>query len=323
MRLLFALFFPISLLAQTPSNSELARWQQRSRQVTIIRDQWGIPHVYGQTDADAVFGLMYAQCEDDFNRVEMNYIEKLGRKAELLGEEELYNDLYIRLVIDSAGAVADYRKAPAWLQQLLQAWADGIHYYLYKHPEVKPALLTNFQPWYPLLWTDGSIGAINTGDVTGQDVQDFYSSNQVLSVRPGSTDNALALLHKQEQKDAAGSNGFALAPARSASGNALLYINPHTTFYFRPEVQMVSGEGLHAYGAVTWGQFFVYQGFNEYCGWMHTSNNVDVSDLYRLTLRRNGNGYQYLFEGKWKPVQQVPVTPVSYTHLTLPTNREV
>ena len=308
MRLLFALFFPISLLAQTPSNSELARWQQRSRQVTIIRDQWGIPHVYGQTDADAVFGLMYAQCEDDFNRVEMNYIEKLGRKAELLGEEELYNDLYIRLVIDSAGAVADYRKAPAWLQQLLQAWADGIHYYLYKHPEVKPALLTNFQPWYPLLWTDGSIGAINTGDVTGQDVQDFYSSNQVLSVRPGSTDNALALLHKQEQKDAAGSNGFALAPARSASGNALLYINPHTTFYFRPEVQMVSGEGLHAYGAVTWGQFFVYQGFNEYCGWMHTSNNVDVSDLYRLTLRRNGNGYQYLFEGKWKPVQQVPVT---------------
>ncbi|MFM9625847.1 penicillin acylase family protein, partial [Streptomyces turgidiscabies] len=86
-------------------------------------------------------------------------------KAEVLGEKELYNDLYIRLIIDSADAVSDYNKAPIWLKKLMNAWADGINYYLYKHPNVKPALLTSFKPWYTLLWTDGSIGAISTGDV--------------------------------------------------------------------------------------------------------------------------------------------------------------
>ncbi|MFN5135270.1 MAG: penicillin acylase family protein, partial [Chitinophagaceae bacterium] len=157
---LMALLLPIQLLSQSFSDAEINRWKQRAGTSTIIRDHWGIPHVYGKTDADAVFGLLYAQCEDDFKRVEMNYIEKLGRKAEVLGEKELYNDLYVRLIIDSAEAVADYNKAPLWLKQLMDAWADGINYYLYKHPEVKPALLTRFKPWYTLLWTDGSIGAI-------------------------------------------------------------------------------------------------------------------------------------------------------------------
>ncbi|MFN8692494.1 MAG: penicillin acylase family protein, partial [Cyclobacteriaceae bacterium] len=140
----------------SPTRSEVARWQSQVANVTIIRDNWGIPHIYGKTDADAVFGLMYAQCEDDFARVEMNYIEKLGRKAEVYGEKELYNDLYVRLVIDSAGARADYEKSPAWLKKLLLAFADGINFYLYKNPQVKPALLTRFEPWFPLLWTDGS-----------------------------------------------------------------------------------------------------------------------------------------------------------------------
>jgi acyl-homoserine lactone acylase PvdQ len=88
----------------------------------------------------------------------------------------------------------------------------------------------------------------------------------------------IGILYRKGKRHANGSNGFALAPAKTASGNAILYINPHTTFYFRPEIQMSSEEGLNAYGAVTWGQFFIYQGFNENCGWMHTSTNVDVAD---------------------------------------------
>ena len=87
----------------------------------------------------------------------MNYIEKLGRMAEVKGESALYDDLLNRLVLDSAGAVADYNRSPAWLKQLLNAYADGINYYLYKHPDAKPALLQRFKPWYHLLWTDGSI----------------------------------------------------------------------------------------------------------------------------------------------------------------------
>src|SRR5216110_1383270 len=109
-KLLIFLVLPYSLFAQKFSKEEITRWEKQSKQVTIIRDNWGIPHVYGKTDADAVFGLLYAQCEDDFKRVEMNYIEKLGRMAEVKGASVLYDDLLIRLVIDSADAMADYKK---------------------------------------------------------------------------------------------------------------------------------------------------------------------------------------------------------------------
>lgn len=293
MKIIFLLFlFPVQLFAQAFTPAEISRWEAQSKQVTIIRDNWGIPHVYGKTDADAVFGLLYAQCEDDFKRVEMNYIEKLGRMAEVKGETELYSDLLIRLVIDSADAVSDYKKSPAWLQKLMNAFADGINYYLYKNPAVKPALLQRFQPWYPLLWTDGSIGAINTAGITETELKNFYTGG-----------NAIVSIQKEEE-DPTGSNGFAFSPSITASHNAILYINPHVTFYFRPEVQMVSEEGLNVYGAVTWGQFFVYQGFNEHCGWMHTSSAVDIADLYAEKITRKNNALFYEYDHAQKPVVQ-------------------
>ena len=169
----FLLLFPIQIFAQKFTQTEINRFQQQAKNVEIIRDTWGIPHIYGKTDADAVFGLLYAQCEDDFKRVELNYIEKLGRLSEINGQKDLYNDLQIRLLIDSVDAIADYKKAEPWLKKLLSAYADGINFYLHKHPETKPALLTRFQPWYPLLWTDGSIGAISTADIKNDEIKNF------------------------------------------------------------------------------------------------------------------------------------------------------
>ncbi len=297
-KILLVLLLPVQLFSQSFSREEIARWEKQAQQVTILRDNYGIPHIYGKTDADAVFGLLYAQCEDDFKRVEMNYVEKLGRMSELNGEADLQKDLYIRLIIDSAEAVADYKKSPAWLQKLLNAYADGINYYLYTHPETKPALLTRFKPWYQLLWTDGSIGAISTGDVTEDDVKHFYLGG-------GPTDMARADLFEEQN---IGSNGFAIAPSKTESGNAILYINPHVTFYFRPEVQVVSEEGLNVYGAVTWGQMFVYQGFNQYCGWMHTSSNVDVADLYKEKIVKNSNRLFYEYNKMLKPVTQKKIS---------------
>src|SRR5437763_921952 len=116
-KVLLLIILPLQLLAQPFNKTEIQNWEQRAKQVTIIRDNWGIPHIYGKTDADAVFGLMYAQCEDDFNRVEMNYIEKLGRMAEVKGGTAIYDDLLIRLVIDSSDAKADYQKSPDWLKK--------------------------------------------------------------------------------------------------------------------------------------------------------------------------------------------------------------
>ena len=301
-KLFLFLLLPSAIFAQPFSSAEQAKWKAQAAKVTIIRDNWGIPHVYGKSDADAVFGLIYAQCEDDFTRVEMNYIEKLGRMAEVKGSGSIFSDLYMRMIIDSAEAEADYKKSPLWLKKLLDAWADGLNYFLDVHREVKPLLVTRFKPWYPLMWTDGSIGAINTAEVGEKDVQALYSSSPV----------PVAWQKPDRDENPSGSNGFAIAPALTTSGHAILYINPHVTFYFRPEVQMSSEEGLNAYGAVTWGQFFIYQGFNANCGWMHTSNYTDVADLYIEKIStRNGKSY-YEYDGNLFPVIQKSIT-IRYT----------
>ena len=296
-KIIILFFLPLQLFAQPFSKTEINRWQQEAKQVSIIRDNWGIPHVYGKTDADAVFGLLYAQCEDDFKRVEMNYIEKLGRMAEVKGASELNNDLLIRMVIDSADAMNDYKNSAPWLKKLLNAFADGVNYYLYKNPSVKPALLQHFEPWYPLLWTDGSIGAINTADITADELGNFYDGNK----------ETVRTVKQPNDEDLTGSNGFAFAPSITASHNAILYINPHVTFYFRPEVQMASDEGLNVYGAVTWGQFFIYQGFNEHCGWMHTSSAVDIADLYTEKISKKDDQLFYEYDKKLKPLKQRPI----------------
>ena len=280
-------------------NADLPRWKKQAGNVTIIRDEYGVPHIYGKTDADCVFGLLYAQCEEDFKRVEDNYITMLGRTAEVKGKSELYEDLLTRLTIDSAGARADYAASPDWLKKILQAYADGINYYLHTHPEVRPALIHHFEPWFPLMYTDGSISAIQTGGITASDIKAFYEGKSIAHV-PNQK-------HLGEEK-LIGSNGFAISPSKSKSGKALFFINPHVTFYFRPEVHMQSEEGLHVYGAVTWGQPFVYQGFNEFCGFMHTSSEADAADLYSLKVSKNSDGYYYPYDGQQKKLTEKKIT---------------
>ena len=292
-KILLILLLPVQLLAQKFSATEIQHWQLQAKEVSITRDNWGIPHISGKTDADAVFGLLYAQCEDDFKRVELNYIEKLGRMAEVNGEAVLYDDLLLRLLIDSTDAIADYNKAAPWLKKLLNAYSDGINFYLYRHPEVKPLMLTRFKPWYPLLWTDGSIGAINTADISTAELKNFYSG-----------DKNIAMAIKKDPDQQTGSNSFAFGPSVTASGKSILYINPHVTFYFRPEVQVTSQQGLNVYGAITWGQFFVYQGFNEHCGWMHTSSNVDVADVYEEKIINKNKQLFYEYNHQLKPIIQ-------------------
>jgi len=292
--LLFLLLFS---LGSKPGHAfppaEVARWEQQARQVRIVRDTWGVPHVYGKTDADAVFGLLYSQCEDDFDRVEMNYLDAIGRLAEVEGEAALYHDLRARMFMDSTQAKAAYRQSPRWLKDLLDAFAAGTNYYLHTHPTVKPRLLRRFQPWMPLMFSEGSIGG-NISVVPLERIKAFYAkkrSSSWQSPDPG-----------QYEREPVGSNGFAIAPARSASGHALLLINPHTSFYFRSEVHMVSEAGLNAYGAVTWGQFFIYQGFNQYCGWMHTSSNADSMDEYRETIVEKDHKLYYRYGKKLRPL---------------------
>jgi acyl-homoserine lactone acylase PvdQ len=289
-RYLFVILIFQHLACSQVSDKHLQRYKKQASNVTIIRDTWGVPHVYGKTDADAVFGLMYAQCEESFERVERNYIERLGRLAEIDGEQQLYSDLQMRLLYDTAAAIADYRRSPEWLKKLLHAFADGVNYYIYLHPR-KPLLLLHFEPWFPLMFTDGGYTATQTGGLGVKDVQSFYGN---------ASDSGTSMRDRSIPTQLTGSNAFAIAPSRSASKNALLYINPHVSFYFRSEMHMVSDEGLNTYGAVTWGQFFVFQGFNENCGWMHTSSLADAADVYEEKISKQGNGFVYEYDGKLK-----------------------
>ncbi len=293
--LLLAGFFACN--TQQPA-TEVDRWQARAANVEIIRDNFGVPHIYGKTDADAVFGLLYAQCEDDFNRVERNYIWAIGRLAEVEGEEALYSDLRARLFMTREEAIAHYESSPPWLKELCDAFADGINYYLYTHPEVKPKLLTRFEPWMPMYFSEGSIGG-DIERVSTKKIRAFYEDNVVTDL-PGET-HAFAA-------EPRGSNGFAIAGKLTESGKAMLLINPHTSFFFRGEVHVVSEAGLNAYGAVTWGQFFVYQGFNEKTGWMHTSTYTDVIDEFVETIVETEEGLQYKYGNELRPVKTLAVT---------------
>jgi acyl-homoserine lactone acylase PvdQ len=302
MKLLFAfLFVPIFSFSQTFTQKEIDRYKSQAQRVTIIRDNWDVPHIYGKTDADAVFGLLYAQCEENFYKVEENNLEMMGRLSEVYGVSQLYSDLQMKLIYDTAAAIADYRRSPLWLKKLLDAAADGVNFYLYKHPDVKPLALTHFEPWFALLRTNGSISATQNGGITTQDVKNLYPAKN----------NSTSFLEKNlpfYEVDPTGSNGFAVSPKKTASGNAILYINPHVTFYYRTEVQMTSEEGLNAYGAVTWGTFFVFQGFNQYCGWMHTSGVTDVADLFvEETVNQNGSLFTK-YDDKLLPVKSKTIT---------------
>src|SRR4051812_46068412 len=147
-----------SLRPAKPVENELGRWRQQAANVTITRDDWGIAHVHGKTDADAVFGMMYAQAEDDFNRVETNFINSQGRLAEAEGEAEVWRDLRMKLFINPDSMKAKYATSPAFLKTLTNSWADGLNYYLAKHPATKPRVITHFEPWMALTFSEGSIG---------------------------------------------------------------------------------------------------------------------------------------------------------------------
>ncbi|TMJ19270.1 MAG: penicillin acylase family protein [Alphaproteobacteria bacterium] len=277
---------PAASLAAVPAYVE---------RVTITRDDWGIAHVRGQYDSDAVFGAIYAQAEDDFPRVETNLLTALGRLAEAEGESAVWQDLRQRLWIDPEALRADYRRSPAWLRALMDAWASGLNYYLETHPDVHPRAITRFEPWMALSFTEGSIG----GDIERADLgqlEAFYGGRQV------------AMAAGRPDGEPRGSNGIAIAPSLTQSGHALLLINPHTSFFFRSELGMESGEGLHAYGASTWGQFFIYQGFNERLGWMHTSSGVDSVDEFAEDIVRRGNRISYRYGRALRPVRTRQVT---------------
>ena len=314
-----AIVFICGVLFCTTSSqaqNEIQRWQQHARNVSITRDTWGIAHVHGKTDADAVFGMIYAQAEDDFNRVETNYLNSLGRAAETEGEAAIWRDLRMKIFIEPYDLQKKYAFSPPWLKALMDAWADGLNFYLAKHPEVHPKVIKQFEPWMALSFSEGSIGG-DIETINLERLEAFYGRQQesATALEDASGTRLSRVDHAQDPRatddpnvDPGGSNGIAIAPSNTINHHSLLLINPHTSFYFRSELQMTSEQGLNAYGAVTWGQFFIYQGFNEHCGWMHTSSAVDAIDEYLETIIKKGDTYFYKYGNEERPVKSSKIT---------------
>ena len=204
----------------------------------------------------------------------------------------------MKLFIDPVALKKQYADSPAWLRKLMNAFADGLNFYLYKHPEVKPRVIQRFEPWMALSFTEGSIGG-DIERISLKELETFYGKNPV---------SQMASVNENQPAEPSGSNGIAIAAANTVAHHALLLINPHTSFFFRSELQMASQEGLNAYGAVTWGQFFIYQGFNDRAGWMHTSSGVDAVDEYLETVEKKGDRFYYKYGNEERPVTQTEIS---------------
>jgi acyl-homoserine lactone acylase PvdQ len=279
---LTALLFP---LVTTVVQSQ-APGPPLARETTIYRDRWGIPHLWARTDAGAAFGFAYAQAEDYFARIERNYIEALGRAAELDGPDAVAQDRLNRALEIPRLARAEYGRLDGRTRALCDGFVAGLNYYLATHSEVRPRLLRRFEPWYPLAFIRYL----------------YYQRGFVWAsgVRP----EELRLARGEaEVDDNRGSNGWVVGPSRSAGGHALLFINPHLP-YFGPgqvyEGQVHSEEGWDFTGYTRLGFPFPYVGHNASLGWVSTDNAADHADLYRETFDdparplayRYGRGYR-------------------------------
>src|SRR5687767_6870636 len=283
--MLLTICAPVAI-AQTARSVDAKRL---ANQVTIYRDTYGVPHVFGRTDAATVFGFAYAQAEDNFWRVEENFILALGRGSELHGEEALNEDRLNRALEIPRLAREEYSRLDPKMRALCEAFAAGFNYYIAKHPETPPRLLNRIEPWYTLAFIR----------------YNYYQNG--FSRDPGLAGDLQTAQIETVPADNVGSNGWVIAPSRSKTGHAILFINPHLPFFGTGQVyegHVHSDEGWNFTGYTRLGFPFPYVGHNEVVGWVSTDNAADLTDVYLETFDdparplayRYGNGHRLATE---------------------------
>jgi acyl-homoserine-lactone acylase len=264
--------------------TQLSAQNPLASRVTIYRDTYGIPHVFGETDAATMFGFAYAQAEDNFWRIEDNYLRALGRRAEVDGEDGVGGDRRNHALEIPRLAREEYRRLPPKMRAIVDGYAAGLNAYLADHPDVHPRVLTRIEPWYPLAFIR----------------YNYYQSGFFWSAGYQRSDLEI-VAGDFPSRENLGSNGWVIGPSKSATGHAMLFINPHLSFFGYGQVyegHVHSQEsGWNFTGYTRLGFPFPYVGHNESLGWVSTDNSADQADLYAEVFAdssryRYGSGYR-------------------------------
>jgi acyl-homoserine-lactone acylase len=297
-----SLIFAFSLLTQidtysqelntgdnlTFSQKEVDNFRSLAAEITIIRDTWGVPHIYATTDAQCAFGIMYAQCEDNFWQVEETMIRQLGRSAELYGESQLGNDAEVALFECVKRAKEAYKNADPMVRSSCLAAADGINFYIYTNP-AKIRLIKRYEPWFFLLPSANGIGHGITREERRAVLPSTISSNQ-----PEGENEWLF-------QQSSGSNTLAISSSKASSAQSILVINPHVGFFGigqRYEAHLVSKQGLNVSGFAILGTFYIWSGFTDRHAWAHTNTGSDYQDVYLETMHQDDSS-MYLFDNSY------------------------
>lgn len=240
-----------------PENRRLDALAER---VTIYRDEYGVPHVVGQTDASVVFGATFARAEDEFHYMESAIIKLLGRASAVQGADWLSWDIFVRKLELTRHSRLEYAQAPANIRALCDAYADALNYFLRRNPGIRPRLIEEFEPWHAML-------GYRLFHVSGIDRATLEQIGE-----SGTLEKFTAYL---------ASTMWAIGPEKSANGNAMLFINPHIPMDSAYELSMHSQEGLNVSGQVGYGiGILPISGHNERMGWSITANDPDINDVY-------------------------------------------
>jgi acyl-homoserine lactone acylase PvdQ len=293
---LFAMWSLFALFAVAPRGvwaaSDTIDAKSLAQSVTIYRDEWGVPHIDAPTDEGVVFGFAFTQCEDYFWQVEDSYLQCLGRYAEVVGDAGLESDLLNNSFEVVSRSKVDFNEIEPKLQKICAAYAAGLNYYLATHPQVKPRLLTHFEPWNVLA----------------------FERFTLLNFIYGKAHVAKAATRKlqDEVRAATGSNAWAIGPSKTKSGTTMLFANPHQPWFGAGqfyEGHLHSGEGWSFSGSTFFGGPLPTIGHNDVLGWSHTVNNPDIADVYRETFDDPKNPLNYRYGDTYKTAErwQVPI----------------
>jgi acyl-homoserine-lactone acylase len=298
----------------------------RSYTATITRDAWGAPHVQSATDAGVVFGAAWALAEDDWPLIEANYLTALGRASERLGAEALPDDWMARTLEIPTRSIEEFRRTTPRIRQLLEAHAAGMNGWLEAHPD-STRTLQRVEPWHPLAlirfkyyqneflgyaeleqeWAE-RLRTAGLPTATGLRSVAEWGGHTTIAATPAR--------YLEDQYDPMGlrprgSNQWALAGSRTASGAPMLLINPHQRFVGvqrYAEIHLDSDEGLRFSGLTVFGFVLPYMGNSDRHGWAYTDNYADHSDLYALRFDDAGDPLRYRYDDGHRSATEVSDT---------------